>query len=157
MRRRLALAGALVMTLALASAPTVSAAAPFYEPMDRSDGTTFDAGTFCPFAVVMSWHQVGWTNYYATNAGTPVKKLEHYRETDTLSANGVTLVGIPYEVNLLFVVDADFNLLRIDASGGLFRVRLPDGRLIVSAGHITFDGQVGNPGDMEALCAALAG
>lgn len=157
MRRRLALAGALVMGLALVFAPAVSAAAPLYEPLDRSDGTTLDAGTFCPFAVDMSWHQVGWTNYYATNNGEPVKKLEHYRETDTLSANGVTLVGIPYEVNLFFAVDSDFNLLRIDASGGLLRVLLPDGHLFVSAGHITFDGQVGNFGKMDALCAALAG
>jgi hypothetical protein len=157
MRRRLALAGALVMGLALAFAPAVSAAAPWYEPMDRTDGTTLDAGALCPFAVDMSWHQVGWTNYYSSNGGTPVKKIEHYWEADTLSANGVTLVGIPFEVNLYFAVDSDFNLTRIDASGGLLRIPLPDGHLVVSAGHITFDGQVGNLGNMDALCAALAG
>lgn len=88
-------------------------------------------------------------------------------EQDTISANGVTLTGMPYTFRLSLIIDdSTGNVVGGFSAGVVEKVRLPDGELFITAGRInqalhadqtiTLIPDVGNTGNVAALCAALS-
>lgn len=86
---------------------------------------------------------------------------------DTFSANGVTLTGLPYKAHLSLVIDdSTGNLVGGFAAGVGEKVPLPGGGLFITAGRIDWAlhanqdivivPDVGNTGNVAALCAALS-
>ncbi len=90
--------------------------------------------------------------------GNIVNTVWHGVQTDTFSANGKTLVGLPYHFNIFFPADEPFGT----ATGVLEKVPLPDGSLFISAGQVYFDGDAviapdrGAFVNLDGFCAALA-
>ncbi len=80
------------------------------------------------------------------------------RERDTFTANGNTLVGEPFAYHMF--IAGDFSKIQI--TGIVEKIRLPDGTLFVSAGFVSFPDYIfgltpdrGASGDVNAFCAAL--
>ncbi len=99
-------------------------------------------------------------------SGALTRSFQHYAQQDTFTANGKTLVGIPYTYNMEFLIDSSGTAVHIYADGVFEKVPLPDGSLFISAGRADFaahPGQgfllspdKGNPGNVAGFCAALA-
>jgi hypothetical protein len=89
----------------------------------------------------------------------------HVVEQDTFTANGTTIVGLPFTFSMQFHYDSGGNLTHMYVNGVFERIPLPDGSLFISAGRVDFvDHGVpgfilspdhGNPGNLAAFCAAL--
>jgi hypothetical protein len=87
-------------------------------------------------------------------------------EQDVFSANGKTLVGLPYNFKTALVFDRTTGeLTHIYARGVASRVRLPGGDLFLTAGRIDFinhpepfvlQPDVGAQGNIGGFCAALS-
>jgi hypothetical protein len=87
-------------------------------------------------------------------------------EQDTFTANGKTLVGLPFENRVRLYFDSDGNLTQIIGTGIIEKIQLPDGSLFVSAGRVDFlahpgstyvlSPDKGNSGNIAEFCAALA-
>jgi hypothetical protein len=82
-------------------------------------------------------------------------------ETDTVSTHGRTVEGLPYHYTVIFVSDADGNLVSATASGGECRCRLPDGGVFSVGDHSSFltDKKVGSWQPVDGLgpvCDALS-
>ena len=115
-------------------------------------------------------------NVASTNSGTRIDYVDtsgaltrihvHAVEQDTFTANGKTLVGIPFTFNVEFLFDSSGNVTHTFASGLVEKVPLPDGSLFVSVGRVDFvahpgvefilSPDKGNPGNVAGFCAALA-
>jgi hypothetical protein len=90
----------------------------------------------------------------------------HQVEQDTFSANGNSITGEPYVVNVEVLFDSSGNVTHVYGSGVVERIDLPDGTFFLSAGRADFAAHegvtfllspdVGNPGDVAAFCAALS-
>jgi hypothetical protein len=90
----------------------------------------------------------------------------HVVEQDTFTANGNTLVGLPFVFNVQILFDSDGNITNNFASGVVEKIRLPDGSLFISAGRLDWvqhplavfllSPDKGNPGNLAGFCAALA-
>lgn len=89
----------------------------------------------------------------------------HVIEQDTFSANGKTLVGIPFTFSGKWTIENGI-VTHLYASGVSQKIPLPDGRLFIAAGRVDFvaigmpasniSPEKGNPGDIAAFCAALS-
>ncbi len=87
-------------------------------------------------------------------------------EQDTFTANGKTLVGLPFTFNMENRTDSSGTWILGTATGIAEKVPLPDGSLFISAGQIIWashDGASfilsadrGNPGNVAGFCAALS-
>jgi hypothetical protein len=87
-------------------------------------------------------------------------------EQDTFSANGNTLVGEPFHLDVVFVFDSSGNVTHIYGQGITEEVRLPDGSLFLTAGRVDFVAHgtppflitpdVGATVNLAGFCAALA-
>jgi hypothetical protein len=87
-------------------------------------------------------------------------------EQDTFTANGKTLVGLPFQARARLYFDSEGNLTQIIGGGIMEKIRLPDGSLFVSAGRVDFlahpgstyvlSPDKGNPVNLAAFCEALA-
>jgi hypothetical protein len=94
--------------------------------------------------------------------GVQVHQVEH----DVFSANGNTLVGLPYTFNQQVTFDSEGNVTHVYASGVASRVPLPGGDLFFTAGRIDFiahpgvsfllQPDVGAQGNIAGFCAALS-
>ena len=156
-----ALVGA--VALVVGSAPVASADRPLRttEPLV---GDTF-VEDLCPFRVRVQAEGTSVTVEH-TRGGVPTHTLVHAVETDTFSANGVTLVGETYRPQFRFVYSRTGELQNLYASGLLTRVRLPDGRTFMAAGRLDFlthtedfvaTPDTGTVRNLDALCDALEG
>jgi hypothetical protein len=104
-------------------------------------------------------------DYFDKN-GTLTRSYIHSIEQDTFTANGKTLVGLPYTTDSEQIFDGDGNLIHYYVSGGLEKIPLPDGTLFISAGRTDFTDHPdanfllspdkGNQGKLAALIAALS-
>jgi hypothetical protein len=93
------------------------------------------------------------------------QRIVHLVQQDTFSANGHTLTGLSYTIEVTTRFDADGNLVSDTAQGIVEKVPLPDGQMFVSAGRVNLQvdhgdiilvPDVGSSPDVDAFCAALA-
>ncbi|BDG08559.1 hypothetical protein [Anaeromyxobacter paludicola] len=119
----------------------------------------------CAFPVdIDSTVSLTWMRFVRQN-GTVMATFQ-VTEQDTFSANQQTLQGLPYTYLEVAQADANGELTGLVQQGEFEKVPLPDGSLFLSAGRIDLlahpDAQfivtpdVGQSGDVAALCAALA-
>jgi hypothetical protein len=119
----------------------------------------------CPFPVTVVSQASGTGRIYVDGAGNLTMFQAHVTETDTFTANGNSIVGLPYHLTDILHVNAD-GTVREQVTGVAERLRLPDGRMFISAGRFivppndaggfTLSPTTGHTGDVAALCAALA-
>jgi hypothetical protein len=119
----------------------------------------------CPFPIAITLTVRGFAIDHVDKDGVLTRTFAHSVEQDTFSANGKTLMGLPYTVNMQFIFDSDGNLIHQFGTGIYERVPLPDGSIFISAGRADFvangvsfmlSPDKGNPGNVAAFCAALA-
>jgi hypothetical protein len=120
----------------------------------------------CPFDVQLTAiiHDQG-TDYFDKN-GVWYRTLQHAEEQDTfVGPTGRTLVGMKYVYNVDVWSDADGSMTQGKVTAVEEKVMLPSGKLMIISGFVDLmahpDGLVfyvdkGNPGDLDALCEALA-
>lgn len=120
----------------------------------------------CPFSINVDSTFNGHALDFVDKNGVVVNTRIHVVEQDTFTANGKTLVGLPFTANQEVVYDSSGNVTSIVAHGIAEKIPLPDGSLYISAGWLDFTAHPGggyvisvdrgNPGDMAGFCAALA-
>lgn len=150
------IASAAFATPAAADAPIVT---------QHADSYTLTVTDLCGFPIrfdVVS--DVTETNFF-NRGGELIRQRLHIVEQDTLTANGKTAVGLPFTVNVELQFSGG-NITRLVGNGIAEKIRLPDGTLFIAAGRIDFLSHPGvtflitpdngNPGNVAALCAALA-
>ena len=170
MRNSLRLIAALCLAAAPLGSGAVGAAADAADPVTRTPygpftGDPIVVTDLCPFPVSITGTQEGYFIERQLASGGE-QLIFHGTETDVFSANGNTLVGLPYTFNVQAISDADGNFVSFDAEGIAERVPLPGGGEFFSAGRTDWmlhpdaitlvnpdNGRVGN---VEGLCAALA-
>ena len=160
--RRLLIVLAVAVSAAIAASPVSADQPNKYEGTFESDGSLTNV---CSFSVgvhsVLSFTEI---DYYAN--GVQTRGYIHVNEQDRFTANGKTLVGIPFTFNMEFLFDSSGNVVHTYANGLVEKVPLPDGSLFVSAGRLDWvahpgepfllSPDVGNPGNIAGFCAALA-
>ena len=82
------------------------------------------------------------TDYFGEN-GALMRMKWHFKEQDTFTANGKTLIGLPYTSNVEWLFDSSGNVIQINAGGVVEKILLPDGSLFISAGRSYF---INHPG-----------
>ena len=151
------------------------AAAAFAAPASAKEPTitTFTNAQFettmsgvCSFDVTVTSVQSGTQIVFYDQTGQVTRVFVHAVETDTFTANGKTLMGMPFTFNIEIPIDSSGNATNVYASGVVERVVLPNGTLFLSAGRADFlahpgvsfllSPDKGNPGDVAAFCAALS-
>jgi hypothetical protein len=162
MNRRFLSRGTLVevagIAVSFALAPLASAAAA--PPVHTVDDFGFEIDDMCAFPVDIKIHSDIDTTVSTTAQGSTTTL--HVTETDTLSANGNTVHGLPYHATGRFIFDTAGNLARIVVQGEIWRLRLPDGRIISVGGREQWfplpEEIVGSlkPDTFAPVCAALA-
>ena len=120
----------------------------------------------CSFDVHVDAVVSGFEMDFFDEAGHLVMAQNHQVEQDTFTANGKTLSGLPFMVNLDIRFDSNGDAVRAVATGLVEKVPLPDGSLFVSAGVIDFASHPGltfiltpdngGSGNIVGFCAALA-
>jgi hypothetical protein len=144
------------------SASTVFAAAPVsYEYPAETFASIED---MCPFHIDLhSTFQVRDT-YFLDKNGVATMEIVHATGVDTFTANGKTLTGLPYTLNIFWTFDQSGNL-HVYTAGVITRVPLPDGSTFFAAGRVDasanpfaiyFTPDSGHSTNVAALCAALA-
>ena len=124
-----------------------------------------DVEGICTFPIHIDAVITGRDINFTDQNGALVRISSHTDQQDTFSANGKTLVGLPYTYEMDFRFDSSGNIISIRATGIIEKVPLPDGSLYISAGWLDFTSRFptmviqadrGNPGNLAGLCAALA-
>jgi hypothetical protein len=155
-RRGIRTAVTLACTAALVAVPGAAHATSTHS----TDDFDFDADGLCAFTVHLTVHNETDTTRQATASGSIV--LDHVTEIDTISANGVTVQGLPYHYTVHRVVDSAGNQISAIAEGEAWRFRLPDGGVWSAGARNDFltGEQVGSwvvGDDLGPVCDALAG
>lgn len=160
----------LVLTAAALAAAT-SAAFPAAAPGAKPVKATFDVVVeqtitgICPFPLEIRSAIRGHSLDFFDRDGRLLRATVHVTEQDTFSANGRTLVGEPFTFNVFFTFDESGEATAVLARGVAEKIRLPNGKLFLSAGVIDFLAQgvdfsfevdQGTTGDVDAFCAALS-
>lgn len=146
-------AGALVLT------PLASAQAAYTHSTDDFDFDV-DAG-LCPFTMHLTVHNENDAATHQQGGGTV--EIVHAVETDTLTANGKTVYGLPYHYTVRYTFDAAGNLVDETGTGEIWRFQLPDGSIWSAGGHAkdfrngVFVGSWQSSDDLGPVCDALAG
>jgi hypothetical protein len=120
----------------------------------------------CSFPIVVDSTISGTEIDFFDESGALTRIYNHIVEQDTFTANGKTLVGIPFTFNIQVLFDSSGNVTHIYAGGLVEKIPLPDGSLFVSAGRLDFTAHPGatfllspdkgNPGNIAGFCAALS-
>jgi hypothetical protein len=169
-RRRTGRRLAVLVVAAIVAATFASSA--IAKPPTKSTGTfTLDGDLtdVCPFAVAIhSTITLTEIDYFDQNDNLTRVYL-HTVEQDVftgITPNGKSLTGVPFEFNLQLLFNEQGEITHAYASGVVERIPLPDGTLFVSAGRLDFiahpgavfvlSPDVGNSGNIDAFCAALA-
>jgi hypothetical protein len=149
--------GSLALVAVGTGTATADAPVPFSSPPQ-----TVTVTSLCAFPVTVTYTLEGIVKDDIdpeTGTGT---LTAHSTETDTFTANGVTLQGTPFQVSYrLTLVNGEST---VDVSTGVgVRVPLPNGKTFKSAGLIDYrtGGAVGQPThggtqNLDAFCAALS-
>jgi hypothetical protein len=158
----MAFGSVLTAGLVLAAPCSATADTPIKSPFSFDFTNVLTDGL--PFPVTI--HSVGSgteIDYFDQN-GALTRIYQHQTEQDTFTANGKTLVGIPYTTDVEQIFDGDGNLIHFYVSGGVEKIRLPDGTLFITAGRTDFvedanfllSPEKGNQGKLDDLIAALS-
>jgi hypothetical protein len=143
--------------------PPAAAAEPTHYPFAFSFQTVLT--DVCSFPVNVDAAVSGTGIDYFDKSGALTRTFLHTVEQDTFTANGKTLVSLPYDVNIEILFDSSGNVTKFFASGVFSKILLPDGSLFVSAGRAEFvhhgviyllSPDKGNSGNLAGFCAALA-
>jgi hypothetical protein len=164
MRRFLSsLAAAMLASVAFAS--TAAAAEPIREDISFSD--TVVLTDVCSFPITVDVTVTGTQTTFVDQNGDVTRVQIHNVEQDVFTANGKTLVGIPYTFNIQVLFDPDTGeVTHVYASGLVSRVPLPGGDFFLTAGRLDFAAHpgatfliqpdVGVQGNLAGFCAALS-
>lgn len=156
---RTTLALTALTAVAVLGAPTAGAhaGAPTTTTFDYGDSFTTDPGDLCAFAVDFSFHDVGYASVVTTGQGST--ETDHVTETDTMSAFGRSVTGLPYTYIVQGRFDADQQLVGLQAQGVTWSFLLPDGTRVHAAGYVDWlNGVVrGDQVDLAPVCAYLGG
>jgi len=159
----LAVAAAGVAVVGLAQ--PAAAAPPVHEEIDFTDETVLT--DVCAFPVHVSLTGTGSQTVFTDRNGNTTRVQQHITEQDVFTANGKTLVGLPYTFNLHVLFDPESGeVTHVYATGVVSRVPLPGGDLFLTAGRADFvahpgvafllQPDVGAQGNIAGFCAALA-
>ena len=157
----------IIFTLVVATAVFASSAA-----ADQPTRTEF-TNTFssvltgvCSFDIAVDSTVSGFQIEHVDTSGVLTRIFIYEVEQDTFTANGKTLVGIPFTNNIEVLFDSSGNLTNLFANGVFEKIPLPDGSLFVSVGRVDFfdhpgvgfliTPDEGNSGNVAGFCAALA-
>ena len=120
----------------------------------------------CPFSFNVTYTQNASESDFYDRNGVITHAVINVVEQDTFSNAGKTLVSLPFAYNFIYFWDANGNVTHGYNVGITEKIPLPDGRLFISAGRfdwldhpgaiIVLSPDHGNPGDLDAFCAALA-
>jgi hypothetical protein len=120
----------------------------------------------CSFPITVNYTMSETDRFFFDHNGTLTRASANVNEQDTFSANGKSLTGLPYTVNLTALFDSGGNITQVYAAGVIERVPLPDGTVFQSAGRVDFAAQgfpdftvtpdAGNAVNLAGFCAALA-
>lgn len=147
----------------------------FAAPMAAADPPDISHNTFsgtsvltgaCSFPITVDFTVSETDRFFVDQSGTLTRASANADEQDTFSANGKSLTGLPYTVNLMAFFDSAGNITQEYADGIQERVPLPDGSVFQSAGRVDFAAQgfpsftvtpdAGSALNLAGFCAALA-
>jgi hypothetical protein len=153
-RRVLPLAAATLTGLLLTTSPAHASST------HTTDDFDFDADGLCAFTVHLAVHDEADIESHATARGSV--EIDKVTETDTISANGVTIVGLPYRYAVTRTFDSAGNQLTTIAHGEEWRFPLPGGGVFSAGGRNDFlTGEVVGSWSFDdglgPVCDALAG
>jgi hypothetical protein len=144
---------------------TVATAAP---PV-KSEITFSDTGTLedvCAFPIAVDATGSGTEIDFFDNSGALTRVQVHVTEQDTFSANGTSLMTVPFTYDISVSFDDSGNISDVFVNGVIARVPLPDGGLFISAGRVDIGARgfpqfvltpdVGGTVNLDRFCAALA-
>lgn len=163
MNRRFQSLGTLVTAGGVAAALALTPLAPAHAAYTHSTADfdfDVDAG-LCPFPMHIAVHNESETATHQ-QAGDTVE-IDHGVETDTLTANGTTVYGLPYHYTVRYTYDADGNLVDETSTGEIWRLQLPGGGIWSAGGHATdfrngvFVGSWQIQDGLGPVCNALVG
>ena len=163
--RRFLSSVAAAMLAAAVFAQTAAAVEPIREDFSLS-GTVVLADV-CSFPVTVESTLTGTQTTFFDENGNVTRIQINNVEQDVFSANGRTLVGLPYTFNVQVLFDPDSGeVTHSYASGVVSRVPLPGGDFFLTAGRLDFathpeepfiiQPDVGAQGNLEGFCAALS-
>jgi hypothetical protein len=148
----------------LLAASTALAAKPDKYQVSVSD--TYDFTGVCTFSVTVNANADIMAIHYVDQSGALTRIFNHVNEHDIFSANGKTLVGLPFSSNIEARFDSAGNMTSLTGTGIVERVPLPDGSVFQSSGRVDFlahpDSNFiltpdhGHSGNVAAFCAALS-
>jgi hypothetical protein len=167
-RRGRPLGKSLVIVLVVVLSAAILASPAAADPPAKYEGT-FEADSVLTNACDFEVGVHGTVEYteidFVDASGTLTRIFDHFVEQDAFTANGKTLVGIPFTFNIEVLFDSSGNMTRNVATGIVEKVPLPDGGLFISAGWVDWTAHPGtnfvlspnkgNPGNLAAFCAAL--
>jgi hypothetical protein len=121
----------------------------------------------CAFPVNVTSTSTIRETVFTDQSGRTTRVQWHVVERDVFTANGKTLVGLPYTFNLRVLFNPRTGeLTHVYAAGVVSRVPLPGGDVFLTAGRADFTAHpgasfllqpdVGAQGNVAGFCAALA-
>jgi hypothetical protein len=164
MRRFLSSVAVAVLATA-AFAQTAAAVEPIREDFSFSD--TVVLADVCSFPVIVEFTVTGTQTTFFDDNGNVTRIQINNVEQDVFSANGRTLVGLPFTFNVQVLFDPDSGeVTHAFATGVTERVPLPGGDFFLTAGRLDFAAHpgeafiiqpdVGAQGNLQGFCAALS-
>lgn len=146
---------AVTATAVLAPASAASASEPTITVSVSDFG--FEADDLCGFPVQFDVHDVIHAITWLSDSGQV--RVSNITETDTLTADGNTLVGLPYHWMVRAVFDNNGDRVSTYAQGEAWRFRLPDGSIFAVGERSNFltEESVGSFDGLGPVCDALAG
>ena len=114
----------------------------------------------CTFTIYEKYTQnYTYTDFFDKN-GTWTWTIAHITEVSTYTANGKTLISLPYKYEWKIVADSNGNLTHLYMMGVQLKVPLPDGSVFFSAGRLDWLNPTtplkGTTKNLAGFCAALA-
>jgi hypothetical protein len=151
---------------AAAFAQSAAAVPPIKEDFSFS-GATAVLTDVCSFPVTVVFGGTGTETDFFDQNGNLTRVHIHQVEQDVFTANGKTLVGLPYTFNIEVLFDPETGAVtHVFASGVASRVALPGGDFFLTAGRLDFAAHpgadfllqpdVGAQGNIAGFCAALS-
>jgi hypothetical protein len=138
---------------------------PTRQDLDVTDTTVLT--DICSFPITVDLRQTGTVTVFTDRNGNTTRVEVHADEQDVFTANGKTLVGLPYTYNIHVLFDPETGeATHAYATGVASRVPLPGGDVFLTAGRVDFiahpeaafilQPDVGAQGNLQGFCAALA-
>src|SRR5215467_12987099 len=165
MKRSTALLVGLLGALALAVfVPTAAADQPVI--VHKTSSLTSVLTGACSFSITVDSTMTETDRFFSDQSGVLIRASANVDEQDSFSANGKSLAGDPYTVNLHAFFDSSGNITEEYATGVIERVSLPDGDVFQSAGRVDFGAHgfpafvvvsdYGSAQNLDGFCAALS-